>query len=103
MKTEIVGIGDKAIAIINRYKLNEEERKEALENEIVRHIKELCKRIENKNPYLWSYINNIEASFIMAGLEGVKAQIGYILCNFRARTEGDKEIKEQLKKIYKEL
>jgi len=98
-----VGIRDEIAIILKEYKLDDEERKEAAKNKIVRKIKELCNSIDNKNPCLIDYIENLYASYIYDGINGVKSQLAYILSNFRARTPNDKEIKKQLIKIYNSL
>jgi len=88
-------------AIINKYILDKDEQKIADKDAFLQEVKELCGDIENKNPYMLSYIESLDTSFVMYGVRGVKTQIAYILSNFRARTENDKEIKKLLQKLMK--
>jgi hypothetical protein len=83
------------------HKCNAEENARANENPLVKAVKYLVGELD-VDEYGVGYVNAINASFIMGedssgeGVRGVVSQIGYVLCNAKARTPKGKEARKLL-------
>lgn len=68
---------------------------------LVEQIKDMCSKINNQNKELKEYVAALDDAYNSYGIDGVKTQLAYILANFIARTENDKQIKKAITDIYK--